>query len=343
MSEGGAIPGQPRERLRELLCAMQDAIQRDVVAARDATAFEERSRVEAVTEADTVYSIDRVSEQAIVAWFDANWPADLPVRVVMEGVEDATPLVFPRSVPPADALYFCIIDPIDGTRGLMYDKRSAWILAGVAAAGTTHPSLEDIEVAAMTELPVEKQRRADQLSALRGAGRAGVRAERVDLDSGRRTRFTPRPSSARDLHHGHVGFSRFFTAGKARLAELEEALHVALYGSERISELAIFEDQYICSGGQLFELCMGRDRMIADLRPLVHRALGLTNAMHCHPYDVCTLLVLRELGGIVTAPDGGPLEVPLDTTSSVAWVGYANPALAEHVAPALERVLRDRS
>jgi hypothetical protein len=335
----GTIDPETRERLRVLLCEMQAAIQRDVITARDQSTFEDRSRIEAVTEADTVYQIDRVSEEAIVAWFEAHWPADLPVRVVMEGVTDEARLVFPPDTSPDAALYTCIIDPIDGTRGLMYDKRSAWILAGVAPSRGGVPTLEDIEVAAMTELPVEKQRRADRLSAVQGCGPEGVHVERVDLDTGSRASFTPRPSRAGDLHHGHVGFSRFFTAGKSLLAEIEEALHTRLYGSDRLAELAIFEDQYICSGGQLYELCMGRDRMIVDLRPLAHRALDLAGAMDCHPYDLCTMLILRELGGVVTSPTGSPLDIPLDTTSSVAWVGYANPELAAHVAPMLGEVL----
>ena len=341
LDERGRIAPEVRERLRELLCGMQSAIQREVIAARDRTAFDDRSQIEAVTEADTVYHIDRVSEAAIVEWFEANWPDDLPVRIVMEGVDDDTPLRFPRGREASSDEYVCIIDPIDGTRGLMYDKRSAWVLTGVAPA-LEAVTLEDIEVAAMTELPVEKQRRADQLSAVIGGGRDGVRGERVDLDSGVREVFEPRPSRAADLHHGHVGFSRFFTAGKSLIAEVEEAIHLRLYGEAEQAELAIFEDQYICSGGQLFELCTGRDRMIADLRPLAHETLGLDGAMTCHPYDLCTLLILRELGGVVTNPWGGAVGVPLDTTSPVAWLGYANPAIAEHVAPVLDVVLAER-
>ena len=42
---------------------------------------------------------------------------------------------------------------------------------------------------------------------------------------------------------------------------------------------------------------------------------------------------------MVTAPDGRPLRSPLDTTSPVAWVGYANRALARRIGPALRRVL----
>ena len=82
----------------------------------------------------------------------------------------------------------------------------------------------------------------------------------------------------------------------------------------------MFDDEYISSGGQLHELVAGRDRFVADLRPLVDR-----DALACHPYDVCTAMVLEEAGGVVTDAFGEPLDTPLDTTSPVAWVGYANP------------------
>ena len=59
----------------------------------------------------------------------------------------------------------------------------------------------------------------------------------------------------------------------------------------------------------------GRDRFVADLRPLVDPA-----AFACHPYDLCTTMLLGEAGGVVTDPWGDPLDAPLDTTSPVAWV-----------------------
>ena len=83
----------------------------------------------------------------------------------------------------------------------------------------------------------------------------------------------------------------------------------------------MFDDEYISSGGQLHELMVGHDRFVADLRPLVD-----ADALACHPYDVCTAMLLEEAGGVVTDPHGAPLEAPLDNTSPVAWVGYANPA-----------------
>jgi fructose-1,6-bisphosphatase/inositol monophosphatase family enzyme len=68
--------------------------------------------------------------------------------------------------------------------------------------------------------------------------------------------------------------------------------------------------------------------------------LKVRSSLACHPYDICTALIAQELGCIITAPDGKPLRVTLDTTSPVAWVGYANPALARMIGPRLRRILK---
>jgi hypothetical protein len=221
-----------------------------------------------------------------------------------------------------------IVDTIDGTRELMVDKRSAWVLAAVAPPGG---SLRDVVAAAMTEIPVTKQWASDQLSACRGGG---VVAERLDVRSGARESLAVRPSTAATLEHGWASFAKFFPPGKALVAAFEERLWRELHGTLP-PDLAIFDDQYLSTGGQLAELVLGRDRMLGDVRPLAFAQLGIRSALACHPYDVCTALVLEEAGGVITDPWGGPLDVPLDTTSAVAWVGYANARLAERIGPAV--------
>ena len=287
------------------------------------------TRVAAVTSADTIYRIDKVSEHAVLAWFSKNWPRCWPVELVMEGLEGEA-VNFPRGTPVKQTVFKCILDPIDGTRGLMYDKRSAWSLAALAPQRGTKTNLSDIVVAAMTELPTSKGGFADQLSVVRGQR---VRAERVDLRTGRRVKFKPRPSRAKHVAHGFASFAKYFPAGKAWLAEREEKLWRALGdGAE------IFDDQYLSSGGQIYELLMGHDRFIADLRPLAFAKLRIRSGLACHPYDICTALIAQELGCVVTAPDGKLLRTPLDTTSSVAWVGYANAVLARRIGSQLRRL-----
>jgi fructose-1,6-bisphosphatase/inositol monophosphatase family enzyme len=291
------------------LCALGDHIRAAVIGARGI----DMATIEGETAADTIYAIDRIADDELVRWFEQHWTG---VELVSEGLDQ--PVVIGR-----DPEWTVIVDPIDGTRGLMHDKRAAWCLAAAAPHGG---SLRDVRAAAMTELPTIKQGAADQLSAVRGE--RTVHAMRVDLRDGRASELAVRPSSATDLEHGFGGLAKFFIPGKVELAQLEAELF------RRLGARAVFDDEYVCSGGQLHELMTGRDRFIADLRPLVVPA-----ALACHPYDVCTAMVLEEAGGVVTDPRGEPLDAPLDTTSPVSWVGYANPALASRIGPILAELV----
>jgi hypothetical protein len=270
------------------------------------------SRVAGATAADTIYAVDRVADDALLPWFEEHWPG---VRVVSEGLEE--PVVVGGA-----PTWTVIVDTIDGTRGLMYDKRPAWCLA---AAAPTDGRLTDVVAAAMTELPTVKQGRADQLSGCRGAG---LSAERIDLASNRRVPLALRPSPATDLEHGFSGLAKFFLPGKARLASLE----AELFG--RLGSRHVFDDEYLSSGGQLYELIAGHDRFVADLRPLI-----APGAHACHPYDVCAAMLLEEAGGVVTDPWGRILDAPLDTTTPVAWAGYANETLAGWIGPVLAELV----
>ena len=183
----------------------------------------------------------------------------------------------------------------------------------------------NIVAAAMTELPTAKQRFADQYSGTRDGGLVG---ERVDGMTDTRRPITARPSSAIDLEHGFAGFAKFFVPGKPQLATLEARLY------ERIGARHVFDDQYLSSGGQVHELLAGHDRFVADVRPLVD-----PDVLACHPYDICTAMLLELAGGIVTDAWGDALDAPLDTTTSIVWAGYANPTLARTIGPVLAEVL----
>jgi len=325
------------ERARRLLCQLQDSIRESLIASRRQGAAR-LARVSAVTAADTIYAVDKISEATVLAWLERHWPRAWPVELVMEGLEDSGPATFPRGTPVRATKWKLILDPIDGTRGLMFDKRSAWSLAALAPQRGSRNTLADLVVAAMTELPTSKLGWADQLSAVRGRG---VRAERIDLRTKRRNMFRTRPSTARDVVHGFAMFAKFFPEAKGWLATREEALWRELGIDGAAGGQPVFDDQYLSSGGQLYELIVGHDRFVADVRPIAFARLGLAKgaSLACHPYDVCVALIAQEAGCIVTAPDGKPLRAPLDTTSPVAWVGYANRALARRIAPALRRVL----
>jgi fructose-1,6-bisphosphatase/inositol monophosphatase family enzyme len=296
------------DEARALLCALGDHVRTLVVGSRGM----EMWAVAGENAADTIYAVDRVADDALVAWFEQHWPE---VVVVSEGLDDPV-------VVSTNAEWTVIVDTIDGTRGLMYDKRSAWCLAAAAPVGGT---LAQVVAAAMTELPTAKQGLVDQLSGCRGQG---VTGERRDLTRDARRFLPPQPSAATDLEHSFSGLAKFFLPGKPELARLEAQLF------ERLGCRVVFDDEYLSTGGQLYEIIGGRDRFVADLRPLV-----APQAHACHPYDVCTSMLLEEAGGVVTDPRGLPLDAPLDTVTPVAWVGYANRTLAEWIGPVLAELV----
>ncbi len=323
------------EHLRHLLCELGAHIRDSVIAARAGQSADSLAGVAAETAADTIYAIDRISESAIAGWFEAHWPADEPVQVVMEGLESER--CFPRDVPVAATKWKCLIDPIDGTRGIMYDKRSAWALAGIAPQRGSETRLSGIGVSAMTEIPTSKQWRSDQLSAVRGGG---LVAESTNVLTGDKSPLSLRPSGATDFRHGFSWMAKFFPEGRTLTSQIEELLWEEIVGIGRDASPVVFDDQYISTGGAFYELLAGHDRMVGDLRPMVYARLGLDSSLVCHPYDACTAMLLAEAGVVYEEPLGGFPDAPLDTTSPVAWVAYANPALAAIARPVLQKLLR---
>jgi len=259
---------------------------------------------------------------------------------VAEGVENGA-LCLPRGRKAAPA-WRVVVDPIDGTRGIMYQKRSAWVLSAVAPERGDATSLSDVVVAAQTEIPVLKQHLCDELWAVRGQG---ATLERFNRLSGARERLPLRPSSAQSIEHGYAMISRFFPGARDELAAIDEELMLRVLGKSPPGKALCFEEQYASTGGQLYELMVGHDRFNADLRPLMGKVLqqrGQGLGLCCHPYDLCTALIALEAGVILTDPEGKALDIPLNVHADVAWVGYANRAIRAQVEPALLAALQRR-
>ncbi|HEY6156391.1 MAG TPA: hypothetical protein VIV88_03010 [Gemmatimonadales bacterium] len=288
---------------------------------------------------DTTYAIDRVGEDILVQGL-TDVARAAPLCLVAEGLP-GDGLVLPRGAREQDCRWRLLVDPIDGTRGLMYQKRSAWILTGIAPNRGAATRLRDIVLAVQTEIPLLKQHLSDQLWAQRGRG---VEARRFNRLSGAREGLTLRPSRADTIAHGFATVVRFFPGARDTLAAIDDEVVQALVPPAP-GRAACFEDQYASTGGELYELLAGHDRLVADLRPLmqpVRAAGGLPPGLCCHPYDLCTALIAEEAGVIVRDPSGAPLDAPFDVTADVAWVGYANERLRALVEPVLQAALRRR-
>ena len=293
------------------------------------------------SEGDTIYAVDRVSEELLVELFEREVASLAPLMLVAEGIEGGR-LVLPRGAAEKDAVWRVLVDPIDGTRGLMYQKRSAWVLTGVAENLGEQTNLQDIELAVQTEIPLVKQHLSDTLWCVRGDG---AHAERFNRLTNERQLLALRPSGATTIRHGFAMIARFFPGARDELAAIDEEIVRGALGPVEPGKAHCFEDQYLSSGGQLYELMMGHDRFVADLRPLIEKVLksrGLGLGICCHPYDMCTELIAREAGVIVTDERGGPLRALLKVEPDIAWAGYANEAIRREIEPLLHDALKRR-
>ena len=222
----------------------------------------------------------------------------------------------------------------------MYQKRPAWILTGVAPNKGAATRLSDITLAVQTEIPLVKQHLCDQLWTVRNHQ---VHTERVNrLDHTRRS-LTLRPSTEPTIAHGFASLSRFFPGARDVLAAIDDEIALGMPGQPTDRKAVTFEDQYISTGGQLYELMAGHDRFLADVRPLLAGILeqrGLPHALCCHPYDMCTMLIAEQLGVILTDGAGYQLDAPMTLDADVAWAGYANTRLHASIEPLLLAALR---
>jgi fructose-1,6-bisphosphatase/inositol monophosphatase family enzyme len=326
--------------LLELLQGLQREIRDAVVAACTAQSETELAEVAEDGPGDTIYRIDTVSEQLLVERLGERAAALGGVVLVAEGVAGGK-LLLPRGFTGSPA-WRVIVDPIDGTRGLMYQKRSAWVLAAAAPERGPSTSSAHIAVAVQTEIPLLKQHLCDELWAVRGQG---AHLRRVDRFTGLSRELRLSPSRAQTLRHGFAMLTRFFPGARDELAAIDEEIMLELLGASPEGKALCFEDQYASTGGQLYELMVGHDRFNADLRPLMRPLLekrGQPGGLCCHPYDLCTALIANEAGVLVSDPWGRPLDIPLDVEADVAWVGYANAALRASVEPVLRAALARR-
>lgn len=258
---------------------------------------------------DEVFGVDDRAETALARELAglARWPG----TAVVEGRDSAL------AVAGGQGPWRYICDPVDGSRVYLAGKRSAWVLLG---AGREAATLEDLEVGAAVEIPLPGAASGVVAYAARGAA---ARAFRDDLArGGPPDPFTLAPRSGAEVARTFVSVVRGLHRPRSPLAQWEDAVLSHLEGP-------LFEDAYLSTGGQLMGLAAGADAAVLDPRPLVGGATGLC----AHPYDLAAIVVARSAGVVVEALPPGPLDVPLDTSTDVAWAGYANSEIAELVRP----------
>lgn len=299
-----ALGRRVRDAVRGQLAEAHD--QSGSTARRDGRAAQ-RERLAAVVRAeggDHIFGVDQLADRMIVdglGALGARWPG----QWVMEGFD--APLPVGDSAGP----WRFLCDPLDGTRPLLADKRSAWLLVG---AGRHAATLEQLELSVVVEVPT--RRAAWAMTAW--ADRDGhLEAVDEDLRTGERRPLQLRPRSSAELAHTFVTVVRF-APGRGEA--------IGRWADAHLAGLITFDDLVPCTGGQLMGLASGADAAVFDPRPIL-----APGTMAAHPYDLAGLWVARAAGAVIEALPAGPLDVPLSVDHPVAWAGYANAAVAERL------------
>jgi len=320
---------------------LHQIIRQTIVDQCESLSLEATSGIAREEEGDTIYAIDYAVEELLIDFFAREIASANPIVLIAEGLPGGQ-MVLPAGTPEDKAVWRIIVDPIDGTRGLMYQKRSGWVLTGVAPNRGPKTNLGDIVLAVQTEIPLIKQHLSDSAWATKGKGAQAERCNRLTKEN---TQIALQPSRAASIAHGYAGIARFFPGAREELAAIDEEIVLGALGPVSPGKAHCFEDQYASSGGQLYELMCGHDRFIADLRPLMKKILSARSAplgICCHPYDLCTELIAREAGVVVTDARGERLSAPLTVEADVAWAGYANQQIRAQMEPLLQAALARR-
>lgn len=331
---GPVRPGDVPLWLRSLLRTMHESIRsavREDLASQETSFLAGEARHGA---GDVSFQIDVRPEEIVEQTFRA---APEAVAVVCEGLGRVT---FPSGATESEAGWLVIIDPLDGSREICYGKRSAWVLSGVAPADPA-PTLADIVWAIQTEVPPLPQATGVVLTA---GSRQPVAVETCDLATGAAARAEAglRPSAAASVRGGFAVFADYFAGSHAVTAQIADLVFDTALGPVEPGKALAFNDQYLSTAGCMYLMANGTYRFFADLRPVVGQVAarsGRNVGLCAHPYDLCTYLIARQAGVLITDPAGGPLSYPLAIDVDCGWVGYANQSVRNEMeAPLLRAV-----
>jgi len=329
------------EALEDLATRLAATCRRQQLEAKTA----ELSRVDGVGVGDTTFGIDTRPEAVVAAWAEELALAG-PLSILTEdsGWRHLGPAAggfgplagFDHGGPRV------VVDPVDGSRNLMFDLRPAWAAIAAAPPGSAQPRLSDLTLGVVQELGTSRHGRALRLTGVAGGD---CQEQLFELDShGLAARVHKRQLTVdadNRVDQGFVPFFRYHPASRVQLARLEAAFFERLRRHEGADLRSIFDDQYISNAGQLVLLAQGKYRMIADLRGLCQNTDG-SPAVTSKPYDIAGAVVCaRAAGALLESPSGEALDVPLDATTQVSFVGFTNAATRARLAPHLQSALAD--
>jgi fructose-1,6-bisphosphatase/inositol monophosphatase family enzyme len=264
---------------------------------------------------DDVYGIDARADEVLVAELRRRCGDRWPGHLVIEGYDQPVPI-------GTGGPWTYLADPVDGTRGLLAGLRSAWVLLG---AGRDVASLADLGTAAAVEIPTGRA----AVGLVTWTTADGLRACDDDLVGGASTHDVDlAPQRDDELDRRFVTVVRLLPGGHRDIGG---------FADEVLRGWEVYDDLYPSSAGQLMAVAGGAAAAVIDPRPLLHPGGFAT-----HPYDLAAWAVAAAAGVVVEAVPPGPLDVPVDTDTPVAWAAYANEAVARRLRPRVAEACRRR-
>ena len=336
-----------RELAREIRVPVRGAL-------RQAFALErgKEARLDGVTKVvgqgagDLTFAIDVVAEEAVERWFRAV-AAEAPLSLLTEdtGWRHWGPSPSGRVQELAGFDHGgprIALDPIDGTRNVMHDLRSAWVVVSLAGPGLGEPGFQDLLYGAISEIPDSRGATARELDAIAGEGAALRLLELTERGAEKELSSGPLKTDPEvRLDRGYFPFFGFHPSCRADVAALGfDVLQRIATDHPDVELSTVFDDQYISSGGQLALLALGGYRSIVDARHGLGERTGRPTQT-AKPYDMAgAALVAQEAGCVVLTPDGKPLDFPLDAITPTDFAGFHNLGTAEAMLPHLTGALR---
>ena len=334
----------PHEEWREPLIDLCRQIRSSVRAAlANVTRRDDVTEIVGRGAGDATFAIDVVAEETVRAWLeevaqrrpislmteDVGWrhrgPRPGGGTMELDGFDHGGPRI--------------ALDPIDGTRNIMHDLRSAWIVVSFAGPGRGTPRFVDQVLGVVSEIPDTRASVAREFDAARGCG-AWVTVVDLACEESRSVRRAIACDTDGRADRGYFPFFGYEPGGRRHAQDLAAKVIAQVAEiSPEIDPTTILDDQYISSGGQLVLLALGTYRIVVDARVSLNGLHG-EDRQTAKPYDVAgAILVAQEAGCTVVKPDGGALDFEIDVVTPVEFAGFHNDTTRDRWLSAIARAL----
>lgn len=248
---GSSAANEWLEPLQRLCTTIREPVRERLAAAASGAAHrDDVTRAVGQGVGDTTFAIDEIAERAVDTWLqtmgstrplsllteDAGW------RHVGPGATEGTCVPLPDFDHGGPRI---LLDPIDGTRNIMHDVRSAWVVVSFAGSGAGVPKFDALELGIVSEIPDTRTMLARELVGERGAG---ATVHEIDLASGEAT--PSRTLTVDDdprLDRGYFPFFAFHPALRPHVQAVCADVVRRVSAEHEIDASTIFDDQYISS------------------------------------------------------------------------------------------------